>query len=131
MPIYEYKCKACGNEFEYQQRMSDPPKAECEQCGGGLEKQISRSSFALKGGGWYKDLYSSPKPAGGSSESKSPSKESSASSGGDSSGGSSSASGSGSGGSSSASGSGSSGSSGSSSGTSSASSTSTVPAAGK
>lgn len=93
MPIYEYKCKACGNEFEYQQRMSDPPKTDCEQCGGGLEKLISRSSFALKGGGWYKDLYSSPKPKGGSSESASSSKESSSSSGGDSSGSSSSGSG--------------------------------------
>jgi putative FmdB family regulatory protein len=66
MPTYEYKCKACGNEFEYQQRISDPPKSECEQCGGTLEKLISRSSFLLKGSGWYKDLYSSPKPAGGS-----------------------------------------------------------------
>lgn len=62
MPTYEYKCKACGNEFEYQQRISDPPKSECEQCGGTLEKLISRSSFLLKGSGWYKDLYSSPKP---------------------------------------------------------------------
>ncbi|WP_428267279.1 FmdB family zinc ribbon protein [Haliangium sp.] len=62
MPIYEYKCKACGNEFEYQQRMSDPPKSECERCGGALEKLISRSSFMLKGSGWYKDLYSSAKP---------------------------------------------------------------------
>ena len=24
MPVYEYKCNACGREFEYQQRMSDP-----------------------------------------------------------------------------------------------------------
>jgi putative FmdB family regulatory protein len=68
MPTYEYKCKACGNEFEYQQRISDPPKSVCEQCGGTLEKLISRSSFLLKGSGWYKDLYSSPKPASGSSE---------------------------------------------------------------
>lgn len=96
MPIYEYKCKACGNEFEYQQRMSDAPKSECEQCGGGLEKLISRSSFSLKGGGWYKDLYSSPKPKGGSSESASPAKESSSSSGGGESSGGSTASGSGS-----------------------------------
>lgn len=83
MPIYEYKCSACGNEFEYQQRMADPPKSECESCGGKLEKLISRTSFALKGSGWYKDLYSSPKPKDGSS---------SASSGGDSSSGSSSSS---------------------------------------
>jgi putative FmdB family regulatory protein len=78
MPTYEYKCKACGNEFEYQQRISDPPKSECERCGGTLEKLISRSSFLLKGSGWYKDLYSSPKPAGGSSESAGSGKESAA-----------------------------------------------------
>lgn len=79
MPTYEYRCKACGNEFEYQQRISDPPKSECEQCGGALEKLISRSSFLLKGSGWYKDLYSSPKPAGGSSEGASASKDGSGS----------------------------------------------------
>ena len=79
MPTYEYKCKACGNEFEYQQRISDPPKSVCEQCGGTLEKLISRSSFLLKGSGWYKDLYSSPKPASGSSEGGGAAKESSGS----------------------------------------------------
>ena len=71
MPIYEYRCKKCGQVFEYMQRMSDPPKRTCEACGGrSLERLISQTSFTLKGGGWYKDLYSSPKPAssGGGSE---------------------------------------------------------------
>lgn len=67
MPIYEYQCKACGGEFEYQQRMSDDPKTVCESCGGNLERLISRSSFLLKGSGWYKDLYASPKPSGADS----------------------------------------------------------------
>lgn len=72
MPIYEYACRKCGKLFEYMQRMSDPPKRKCEACGGQtLERQISQTSFQLKGSGWYKDLYSSPKPGGGSSESKS------------------------------------------------------------
>src|SRR5205823_1357564 len=62
MPVYEYKCKACQREFEYQQRMSDPEKTVCEACGGELERLISRTAFSLKGGGWYKDLYSSAKP---------------------------------------------------------------------
>src|ERR1043165_1729687 len=67
MPIYEYKCNACGKEFEYQQRMSDPEKTECEACGkSALERIISRTAFTLKGGGWYKDLYSSSKPAAAS-----------------------------------------------------------------
>ena len=62
MPIYEYQCKACGREFEYQQRMADPDKTVCENCGGELERLISRTAFQLKGSGWYKDLYSSSKP---------------------------------------------------------------------
>jgi len=62
MPVYEYECKACGKEFEYQQRMSDPDKTVCEACGGELARLISRTAFQLKGSGWYKDLYSSSKP---------------------------------------------------------------------
>jgi putative FmdB family regulatory protein len=60
--VYEYECKACGRDFEYQQRMSDPDKTTCEVCGGALDRLISRTAFSLKGGGWYKDLYASPKP---------------------------------------------------------------------
>src|SRR3954462_3817209 len=69
MPVYEYECKACGRDFEYQQRMSDPDKTTCEVCGGALDRLISRTAFALKGGGWYKDLYASPKPEDGSKDS--------------------------------------------------------------
>jgi putative FmdB family regulatory protein len=68
MPVYEYECKACGRDFEYQQRMSDPDKTTCEVCGGALERLISRTAFSLKGGGWYKDLYASPKPEGAASD---------------------------------------------------------------
>ena len=69
MPVYEYQCKACGRDFEYQQRMSDPDKTTCEACGGELDRLISRTAFSLKGGGWYKDLYASPKPDGGGDKS--------------------------------------------------------------
>ena len=75
MPVYEYECKNCGRHFEYQQRMSDDDKTLCEACGKeSLERLISRTAFTLKGGGWYKDLYSSTKPeasSSGSSESTS------------------------------------------------------------
>ena len=60
MPMYEYRCNACKREFEYEQRMSDDDLVKCEACGEDkLEKLISRTAFTLKGGGWYKDLYSS------------------------------------------------------------------------
>jgi putative FmdB family regulatory protein len=70
MPTYEYKCTSCGKEFEYQQRMSEAPKDLCEACGGKLERLISRTAFQLKGGGWYKDLYSSSKPGESGGEKK-------------------------------------------------------------
>lgn len=68
MPIYEYECEKCQKHFEYLQKMSDAPKTKCEACGGALTKLISPSGFILKGGGWYKDLYSK-KPGGGGSSS--------------------------------------------------------------
>jgi putative FmdB family regulatory protein len=71
MPVYEYQCQACGRDFEYQQRMSDPDKTTCEACGGALDRLISRTAFALKGSGWYKDLYASAKPPTPASDGKS------------------------------------------------------------
>lgn len=44
-------------------KVSDPAPAECPECKaqGTLEKRVSRTSFQLKGGGWYSDLYASTK----------------------------------------------------------------------
>lgn len=81
MPVYEYECKTCHREFEYQQRMADPDKTVCEVCGGPLERLISRTAFQLKGSGWYKDLYSSSKPETKSSDSSSSDTKSDSSSG--------------------------------------------------
>lgn len=64
MPMYEYKCESCGNQFELRQKFSDPPATECPDCGGAVAKLISATAFALKGGGWYKENYTSgSKPA--------------------------------------------------------------------
>lgn len=57
MPIYEYRCTKCGAEFEVIQKMSDRPLRTCRECKGRLEKQVSRTAFQLKGGGWYADGY--------------------------------------------------------------------------
>jgi len=61
MPIFEYRCSACDHKEELLQKHSDPAPAECPQCGkaGTMAKELSASAFHLKGGGWYKDLYSS------------------------------------------------------------------------
>lgn len=82
MPIYEYNCQACGNVFDLLQKVDDPAPEECASCGakGTVSRLVSRTSFVLKGGGWYSDLYSSSKKEGGSGSSKSASSESSSSS---------------------------------------------------
>lgn len=79
MPIYEYACEKCGNQIDVMQKISDPAPAKCEKCGaeGSLSKMVSRTSFVLKGGGWYSDLYSSTKKDGGASSSSSSSSSSS------------------------------------------------------
>jgi putative FmdB family regulatory protein len=63
MPTYEYECRACGHEFEREQRISEDAIKTCPRCKKDEARRlISRTSFVLKGGGWYSDLYSS-KPA--------------------------------------------------------------------
>ena len=45
--------------------MSDKPIKVCPKCKAKkVEKLISQTSFHLKGGGWYSDLYAGPKPNG-------------------------------------------------------------------
>jgi putative FmdB family regulatory protein len=61
MPIYEYKCDGCGNQFELRQKFSDEPAKECPCCGGHVSKLISQSAFALKGNGWYAQGYNKDK----------------------------------------------------------------------
>jgi putative FmdB family regulatory protein len=61
MPIYEYKCRQCGNQFEKRQSVSDEPLTTCEKCHGPLEKQWSLSGFQFKGAGWYVTDYSKNK----------------------------------------------------------------------
>ncbi|MHC1791343.1 FmdB family zinc ribbon protein [Solidesulfovibrio sp.] len=53
MPIYEYKCSACGKEFEVLQRSFDVDEAPCEDCGAPGKRFMSNTSFVLKGTGWY------------------------------------------------------------------------------
>jgi putative FmdB family regulatory protein len=59
MPIYEYRCKSCGTLIEVIQKFNDKPLRKCRECAGKLEKQISRTSFHLKGGGWFAQGYGS------------------------------------------------------------------------
>ena len=64
MPIYEYRCTACGHELEALQKLSDKPLKDCPACGRKqLSKLVSAAGFRLKGSGWYAtDFKSASKP---------------------------------------------------------------------
>jgi len=54
MPIYEYRCAACGFQKEFLQKMSDPTLTTCPECKQeSFSKMLSAAGFQLKGSGWY------------------------------------------------------------------------------
>jgi putative FmdB family regulatory protein len=59
MPLYEYQCSRCGSITEVIQKFSDASLTTCPDCSGKLHKLISKSSFHLKGTGWYVTDYNS------------------------------------------------------------------------
>jgi len=61
MPIYEYKCRKCGSQFEAFQGITDPELKSCKFCKGKVNKLVSLSSFNLKGSGWYATDYGGKK----------------------------------------------------------------------
>lgn len=57
MPFYEYICETCEHEFEAFQKMSDPPKSECPECGASVRKKIFAPPVILRGSGFYETEY--------------------------------------------------------------------------
>lgn len=54
MPIYAYRCEACGFEKDVLQKLSDAPLTNCPACGqASFAKQVTAAGFQLKGSGWY------------------------------------------------------------------------------
>ena len=55
MPIYAFRCAACGHEFDRLQKLSDPDPDTCPACGaeGDVGRRLTAPSFRLAGSGWY------------------------------------------------------------------------------
>ena len=54
MPIYEYRCAACGHQDDHLQKVSEAPLTKCPACGKKkYQKQLTAAGFQLKGSGWY------------------------------------------------------------------------------
>ncbi len=75
MPIYAYRCSACGHEKDVLQKLSDPVLSVCPSCGEStFAKQLTAAGFQLKGSGWYatdfKGGAKAPAPAADNSPAK-------------------------------------------------------------
>jgi putative FmdB family regulatory protein len=54
MPIYAFRCAACGHDFDRLQKLSDPDPETCPECGAPrVSRQLTAPQFRLSGGGWY------------------------------------------------------------------------------
>jgi putative FmdB family regulatory protein len=54
MPIYEYRCAACGHQDDHLQKVAEAPLSKCPACGRKkYQKQLTAAGFQLKGSGWY------------------------------------------------------------------------------
>ena len=85
MPLYEYRCDACGQVFELIQKFSDPAPDACPKCGKGpVERQQSSPAIQFKGSGWYITDYARKGSSGGDAGSTSSEASSSGDSGGES-----------------------------------------------
>lgn len=65
MPLYEYRCEACGESEEKLQGLSAPEQHACPNCGAidGMRRHVSVTSFALSGSGWFASGYGAEKGA--------------------------------------------------------------------
>jgi len=93
MPIYAYRCAACGHSRDVLQKMSDAQLTVCPVCGAEqFQKQVTAAGFQLKGSGWYATDFrgggtSAPAPAAGGAAPAAPAVGDGSSGGGESSGG--------------------------------------------
>lgn len=64
MPIYEYRCNACGTQKDVMQKLSDPVLTTCPECEQEtFSKQLSAAGFQLKGNGYYATDFKNPPSA--------------------------------------------------------------------
>ncbi|MBP1773881.1 MAG: hypothetical protein H6P99_3044 [Holophagaceae bacterium] len=75
MPLYEYRCEACGQSEEKLEGLSAPLVHACPACGAaeGMTRQVSAAAFTLAGGGWYKGAAKEPAASATAPEAPKPS----------------------------------------------------------
>lgn len=73
MPLYDYRCQACGHTFEARHGMAEPVLTDCPVCSGHVERLISKNvQVSFKGAGFYiTDSHSSASTSSSSDVAKS------------------------------------------------------------
>ena len=70
LPLYEYKCVKCGNQFEKIESVSAGSTKKCPKCGARAKRMASAPAIQFKGSGWYVTDYAAKKSDGASKDSK-------------------------------------------------------------
>lgn len=71
MPVYVYRCKNCGVQFEQQQSFNDQPLTRCPECSKKtLVKVFTPVGIVFKGSGFYATDHRSPSGGGRNSKEK-------------------------------------------------------------
>ena len=83
MPIYGYRCRSCGHEFEVLQKMSDTSLKTCPKCSGQLAKIVYAAGIVYKGSGYYSTDYKNGGKAASAASSNGAKSDSESSSGAD------------------------------------------------
>ena len=79
LPMYPYRCTACGHKFEKIQSFSAEPETICPKCGGPLARILTAPGLNFKGAGWYINDYAPKGSSSSDSSSDSSSSDSSSS----------------------------------------------------
>ena len=71
MPRYDYRCTACGHQFELRQSFSAATVQECPECGADSNRKFHAPPVIFKGSGWYVNDYGKGRGNNGVSSEKS------------------------------------------------------------
>ncbi len=53
MPLYDYKCSSCGNQYERREGFDAPARQPCPNCGQEAKRVLHPPPIVFKGSGFY------------------------------------------------------------------------------
>jgi putative FmdB family regulatory protein len=53
VPLYDYKCSSCGNQYETREGFDAPSRQPCPKCGAEAKRVLHPPPIVFKGSGFY------------------------------------------------------------------------------